>query len=128
MARKIICLLFVLCFTGVVCAQWIETTRTAPQQAQYPLEIVEMSIKLDIKGQFARVDIYQTFYNHGSGNVEGTYFFPIPMDVVVSEFVMWIDDKKYEPRILDEKEATRIYESYLRRNRDPALLRYAHSK
>src|SRR4030042_200632 len=113
------------CFAA---AQWVETPRVRPQPESYPLQITDSTIDMNIKGQFVRVEISQTFYNASSGNVEGTYMFPIPLDVIISDFAMWVDGKRLEPRLLDAAEAQKIYESYVRRSKDPALLRYVDQK
>jgi len=128
MIKRLSIMIMIVCVAGVVFGQWIEVPRVRPEIETYPLEITESSIELNIQGQFARVDINQTFYNPTAGNVEGTYMFPIPLDVVVSDFAMWVDGKRLEPRLLDAQEALKIYESYVRRSKDPALLRYVNQK
>jgi Ca-activated chloride channel family protein len=66
----------------------------------------------------------QVFRNDGPTAVEGTYLFPLPPGAVVEEFTMWIDGQPVESKILRAEEARAIYESYVRRQQDPALLEY----
>lgn len=56
--------------------------------------------------------------------VEGRYVFPLPLGAVVSDFAMWVNGELLEARILDADEARAIYEDYVRRAIDPALLEY----
>ncbi len=79
---------------------------------------------MTIKDQVAITQVDQVFRNDGPGPAEGTYVFPLPSGAVVQEFVMWIDGKPIEGEVLPADEARAIYESYVRRNRDPALLEY----
>jgi len=69
-----------------------------------------------------RVD--QEFRNDRSELIEGRYVFPLPEGAVVSDFSMWVDGEKLEAKILPADEARAIYEDYVRRVRDPALLEY----
>ena len=78
-----------------------------------------------IDGQVARVSVEQTFVNASSSPLEGTYLFPLPKDAGVSEFRMLADGRVLEGDVLDQDEASKIYEEIVRRQLDPALLEYA---
>ena len=81
-------------------------------------------VHVTIENQVAVTEVDQVFRNDASVPVEGTYLFPLPSGAVVEDFKMWVDGQVLEPEILPADEARAIYESYVRRNRDPALLEY----
>ena len=50
--------------------------------------------------------------------------FPLPYDGAVDQMTFMVDGKEYEAKLLTAEEARRIYEGYIRRNQDPALLEW----
>ncbi|HHE72614.1 MAG TPA: VWA domain-containing protein [Chloroflexi bacterium] len=95
-----------------------------PPPAPIWLTIRYHHVKVAIEGQIATTRIDQVFRNDTHTTVEGTYIFPLPTDAMVQDFMMWVDGRPLESRILPADEARRIYEDYVHRNRDPALLEY----
>lgn len=81
-------------------------------------------VHVTIDGQIATTRVDQVFRNDGPNAAEGTYIFPLPPGAVVQQFTMWVDGKPLDAQILEADEARDIYESYVRRRRDPALLEY----
>lgn len=81
-------------------------------------------VTVSIIDQVATTKVDQVFRNDGPVAVEGVYLFPLPPDTVVQDFVMWINGQPVEGEILPADKARDIYESYVRRQRDPALLEY----
>ncbi len=81
-------------------------------------------VTVTIEDQVAITKVDQVFRNDGKVAAEGTYVFPLPPGAVVHSFVMWVDGKPVEGEILLADKARDIYESYVRRQRDPALLEY----
>lgn len=93
-------------------------------------EIPALSVKyhrveVEILNQVAKTSIDQVFINNHTRDVEGVFIFPLPEKAAISEFAMYIGEKKIEGEILDRKEARRIYQEIVRRLKDPALLEYA---
>ena len=82
-------------------------------------------VTVTIKDQVAVTHVDQVFYNPNEFTVEGTYLFPIPADAAVSGFILWVDGKPVEGKVLDAQQARQIYEDIVRSQRDPALLEYA---
>ncbi|MFQ5413944.1 MAG: VIT domain-containing protein [Phycisphaerae bacterium] len=76
----------------------------------------------------AVTSIEQVFFNPYNAPVEGTYIFPLPDDVALSGFSMYIDGREIEGKLLGVEEARRVYESIVARMRDPALLEYIGSR
>ncbi len=81
-------------------------------------------VQVSIEEQIATTRVDQVFRNDGQNPAEGEYVFPLPPDAVVSEFTMWVDGEPVAAQILEADEARKIYEAYVRRRQDPALLEY----
>ncbi len=96
---------------------------TMPPMAQ--LAIRYHHVNITIKDQVAVTHVDQVFYNPNDWQVEGTYVFPIPVDAVVSNFILWIDGKPVEGQVLDATQARIKYEAIVASLLDPALLEYA---
>ncbi len=110
-----------------------------PPQPPYPpprpipppvrqISISEYAVEVAIDRQVAHVEVRQNFKNETGRELEGTFIFPLPPDAQVSEFTLVADGKRLEGEVLDKDEARRIYESIVRRKRDPALLEYLDHK
>ncbi len=81
-------------------------------------------VTVTIEGQIATTEVDQVFVNELPYELEGTYMFPLPDGAAISDFAMFVDDRKVEGRLLDQDEARRIYEEIVREQKDPALLQY----
>ncbi len=105
----------------------IPPPRPLPRPIVLPQQLPVKSIKLDtrINNQVATTHIEQVFRNDTDATLEGTYFFPIPESASISEFAIWENDKRLVGEVRTREEARRIYESIVRRQRDPGLLEYA---
>lgn len=98
-----------------------------PRPVIVPQQLPVKSIKIDTKisNQVATTHVEQVFRNDTDATLEGTYFFPIPETASISEFAIWENDKRLVGEVRTKEEARRIYESIVRRQRDPGLLEYA---
>lgn len=81
-------------------------------------------VDVSIDGQAATTKVDQIFHNETSRQEEGTYIFPLPKGAAIHKFSMFVGEKEQEGKILDRDEARRLYESIVRRRKDPALLEY----
>jgi Ca-activated chloride channel family protein len=81
-------------------------------------------VNVTLEDQIITTQVDQVFRNDGKHTAEGTYVFPLPPGAIVQNFVMWIDGQPVEGEILSADKAREIYESYVQRRRDPALLEY----
>lgn len=81
-------------------------------------------VEVKIEDQLATVHVDQVFYNPNNWDVEGTYVFPLPVDAVVSDFILWMDGEPVKGEVLDAEEARQVYEDIVLELRDPALLEY----
>jgi Ca-activated chloride channel family protein len=107
-------------------AQGLLLPRPVPGIPRLPaLSVKHHRIQVTVDAGTARTEVSQVFVNPTDRVLEGTYIFPLPEDAAVSQFRMTIDKEPVEGKILDRDEARRIYEDYVRRTIDPALLEYA---
>lgn len=104
-----------------------ERCRDCGRPIDLPASLPVESVTLDtrIEGQVATTRVTQVFRNETGATLEGTYLFPIPSDASVSEFAIWDGDRRLAGEVRSREEARRIYDSIVRRRRDPGLLEYA---
>lgn len=95
-----------------------------PLEPAASLAIRYHRVTVTINGQVATTEVDQVFVNELPYELEGTYIFPLPEGAAISDFAMFVDNRKVEGRLLDQEEARRIYEEIVRERRDPALLQY----
>jgi len=81
-------------------------------------------VDISISNQIARTRIEQVFVNEGSLPAEGTYVFPLPQGVTISDLIVRIDGQVFHARVLEKEEAKRVYTGIVQQMRDPALLEY----
>lgn len=93
-----------------------------PERGWLTVTYHHVSVSIEDGIAITRVD--QEFRNDTSFTIEGRYVFPLPHGAVVSDFSMWVDGKRLEGKVLGADEARAIYEDYVRRVLDPALLEY----
>lgn len=98
---------------------------TLPSFNPFPLEVLKHHVTVRIEEQAAVTEIDQTFYNPTANSLQGYYIFPLPKGSVIDKFSMFIDGKETEAELLDAEKARNIYEDYVRKAIDPALLEYS---
>src|SRR5262245_43448170 len=87
-------------------------------------KIKELDYHAKVVDQVAQVQVTQSFVNTGSAQMEVAFVFPIPYDGAIDRMTFMVDGKEYDAKLLQKDEARRIYEGYVRRNQDPALLEW----
>jgi Ca-activated chloride channel homolog len=100
----------------------IPRPRPTPPPMSY--KIKELDYHAKVVDQVAQVQVSQTFVNTGSAQMEVSFVFPLPHDGAIDRMTFMVDGKEYDAKILKKEEARRIYEGYVRRNQDPALLEW----
>jgi Ca-activated chloride channel family protein len=93
-----------------------------PEQSSYKIKELDVNVKLD--GQVARVQTTQSFVNTGNRPMEVCFVFPLPYDGAIDQLTFLIDGQEYPAKLLDAKDARRMYEDIVRKNQDPALLEW----
>jgi len=97
-----------------------------PDHTRRPgVHIVSTQIHADIVDGVATTTIDQTIHNNGNRDAEGTWFLPLPAGAVADGFTMTVGGKEISGEVLDAGQARSVYESIVRRRRDPGLLEYA---
>lgn len=89
----------------------------------YSVEKLEIDAR--IRDSVARVQMSQTFVNEGARVVEARCVVPLPYDALVSDVTYLVDGMEIEGRLMRAEEARGIYQSYVRRSQDPALVQWA---
>ncbi|MGV3605805.1 MAG: VIT domain-containing protein [Planctomycetaceae bacterium] len=104
----------------------IRLPRPIPTPAPLPVsyKIKELAFQAKVVDQVAQVQVSQSFVNTGSQNMEVSFVFPLPYDGAIDRMTLLVDGKEYEAKLMPAKEARTIYEGYIRRNQDPALLEW----
>lgn len=93
-----------------------------PQRATYQIE--KIGIDAAVNGQIVRSTVTQTFKNTGSVTMEASFVFPLPHDAAVDAMTFLVDGREIEAKLMPADKARQVYESYVRRNKDPALLEW----
>lgn len=96
-----------------------------PQPGLFELELHKLKVDVEIDQGNATTTLDQIFYNPTSHQLQGEYMFPLPKDVVVKSFSMFINGKETRGELLDAEKARQIYEDIVRRFLDPALLEFS---
>ena len=86
------------------------------------LELTSVTVDVQINERIARTRTDQIFTNHADWVVEGIYEFTLPEGAIITDLVLWIDDKRVQGLILEKEEARQIYDAIVRQRIDPALL------
>lgn len=98
--------------------------RHRPMPVAQMFEVREVTVDARVRDQVAEVQVSQTFHNPGSFQIDTEYFFPMPEEGAIQNFVLMVDGRELPGRLLPKDEARRIYEEIVRTKRDPALLEY----
>jgi len=95
-----------------------------PEIRIQPFFVKSVRVHTAISDGLAETTVEQAFVNDSSVEQEGTYLFPLPDGATVTSFMLRAGDRVIEAKVLPKDEARAIYESIVRRRRDPALLEY----
>src|SRR3954452_1347526 len=82
-----------------------------------------------IEDGFARTTIDQTYFNDSPGQLEGTFYFPLPPDASLARLAMYVEGEGglcqlMEGGMAEAGQARQVYETIRYANRDPALLEW----
>ncbi len=100
----------------------IPRPRPTPPPMSY--KIKELDYHAKVVDQVAQCSVTQSFVNTGSAQMEVQFCFPLPYDGAIDRMTFMVDGKEYDAKLLPKDEARRIYEGYVRRSKDPALLEW----
>jgi len=86
---------------------WLRDGQNNPYQ---PASTLDTSVKMDITGMLARVQVRQTFHNPGNRWAEGIYVFPLPEQAAVDHLRMVIGERIIEGQIKERAQARKTYQ------------------
>jgi Ca-activated chloride channel family protein len=89
-----------------------------------PLAMLSHKVSITIEDQVATTKVEQTFRNHTDRPLEATYVFPVPKGASANSFTMTVNGKDVKGEVVEANQARQIYQSIVRRTRDPGLLEY----
>jgi Ca-activated chloride channel family protein len=98
--------------------------RPTPTPPAISYKLKELAYQAKVTDQIAQVQVSQTFVNNGSQQIQAQFCFPLPYDGAIDRMTYMVDGKEYEAKLLEKKKAREIYEGYVRKNQDPALLEW----
>jgi len=102
------------------------TDTSTPSRPLRPgVHVVRTKVQAEIVDGVATTTIDQVLRNVGNRDAEGTWFLPLPNGAVADHFTMTVGGKEISGEVLDAGRARSVYESIVRRRRDPGLLEYA---
>ncbi len=89
-----------------------------------PLSFESLDVEVRIVGRLARTRVTQVFRNHLHRQTEGKYEFQLPEGAAISRLAMDVEGKMMEGELVGRHRARQIYDSIVRRKKDPALLEW----
>ena len=95
-----------------------------PNQPGFLYDVSKLEIDASIRDQVAQVQVGQTFKNRTSRVLQVKFVFPLPYDGAVDQMTFMVDGEELEGRLLEADKAREIYQSYVRRSQDPALVQW----
>ena len=98
--------------------------RPVPGQPGFLYEIAKLEIDASIHDQVAEVQVGQTFKNLTNRVLQVKFVFPLPYDGAIDQMTFMVDGDELEGRLLEADKAREIYQSYVRRSQDPALVQW----
>ncbi len=120
----LVLLIFLMPLIDYVSADGMIIPEPIPEVRNPELAVQYHHVNVTINNQVAVTSIDQVFRNEYYRDLEGTYIFPLPEEASISKFSMYVENEELEGELLGKEEAREIYESIVRRLKDPALLEY----
>ncbi len=86
--------------------------------------VSQLAIDTSIKDQVARTNLTQTFVNTCGRQIEASLCFPLPYDGAIDKMTFLVDGKELTANLMDANKAREIYQGYVLKYQDPALLEW----
>ncbi len=86
------------------------------------LEVVSLKARAVVQGPLALTELHLTFDNPEARTIEGRFQIDLPPNAAISRFAMKVDAGWQEGEVVERQAARRVYEDFLHRKQDPALL------
>lgn len=81
-------------------------------------------VTVDVDGQHATTHVDQKIKNVSGGLAQAIYMFPVPRGANIAQFSMFIGEQEMQGEMMEAEKAKGIYQDYVRKLIDPALLEY----
>ena len=104
---------------------WIEVEHPRSAVPGGPVSRTWSRVTIAVEGRIARVQVEEGFRNGGTNVEEGGYLYPLPAEASFTDFSLWLNGEELRGETMDAGKARDIYESIVRRRKDPALLTLA---
>jgi hypothetical protein len=89
------------------------------------LALTRIDARAVAEGPLAYTELHLYFHNPESRTREGTFAITLPPGAAVSRFAMELNGQFQEAEVVEKAKARRVYEDFLHRKQDPALLEKA---
>ncbi len=86
------------------------------------LELRALSARVKIEGPLAHTELHFTFRNREPRVREGRFTIALPPDAAIDRFAMKVGETWREARVVTRERGREVYETFLHRGVDPALL------
>lgn len=86
------------------------------------LDLTHLDVNAVVEDPMAFTELHLTFDNPHNRVIEGRFEITLPPGAVVSRFAMKINGQWQEGEVVEKRRAQRIYDDFLHRRQDPALL------
>ena len=125
--RRAVILAACLCIPlhAAVAQGWIEIEGRQIRRPAGPVSRVDSRVTIAVDDRMARVQVVERFRNDGGTLAEGSYLYPLAGEASFTDFSLWLNDQELRGETMDADKAREIYESIVRRQKDPALLTLA---
>jgi Ca-activated chloride channel family protein len=81
-------------------------------------------VRVEIQDGIAKTTVEEDFQNHTDRRLEGIFQFPLPSQASISRLALEVNGKLEEGTCLERERAREVFESIVRRMKDPALLEW----
>jgi tetratricopeptide (TPR) repeat protein/Mg-chelatase subunit ChlD len=102
--------------------------RSNPGSEPKELQIQRQDVTVIIKDGIAHTTVDQVFFNPGSENLEGWYWFTVPEEASVERFALEVNGSLVEGEMVERKQAAQAYEEAVQKAFDPALLEWVDGR
>ncbi|MEZ4372690.1 MAG: VIT domain-containing protein [Polyangiaceae bacterium] len=96
----------------------------APGSTTRKLEIAKQAVRAVVRNGLSETEVDQTFFNPGSRDVEGWYWFTLPSGASVTGFAVETDGVLVEGEFQEKKEAAQNYGTAKATGHSPAILEW----
>ena len=86
------------------------------------LKMSDLKVRSVVQDPLAFTELTMTFENPEDRTIEGRFEITLPDGAAISRFAMKIDGRWQEGEVVEKQRARQVYEDFLHRGQDPALL------